>query len=122
MHAAAQLLMGRHDFSSFRAAACQATSPVRTLDRLTVTRAGDEIHLHAGARSFLHNQVRILTGTLKMVGEGRWDAERVAEILAARDRRVAGPTAPPHRSEEHTSELQSLMRTSYAVFCLKKKQ
>ena len=96
MHAAAQRLVGRHDFSSFRAAECQAASPVRTLDLLTVTRVGEEIHLHARARSFLHNQVRILTGTLKLVGEGRWDGDRVAEALAARDRSSAGPTVPPH--------------------------
>ncbi len=96
MHAAAQCLIGRHDFSSFRAAECQAKSPVRTLDRLTVTRVGEEVHLRAAARSFLHNQVRILTGTLKLVGEGKWAVDRVAAVLDACDRRVAGPTVPPH--------------------------
>jgi len=96
MHAAAQSLVGRHDFSSFRAAQCQAKSPIRTLDRLDVTRVGDEVHLHVAARSFLHNQVRILTGTLKLVGEGKWSAEQVAAALAACDRTVAGPTVPPH--------------------------
>ncbi|MFN4090366.1 MAG: tRNA pseudouridine(38-40) synthase TruA [Alphaproteobacteria bacterium] len=95
MQAAARLLVGRHDFSSFRAAECQAKSPVRTLDVLTVARVGDEVHLRARARSFLHNQVRILTGTLKLVGEGRWPVERVAEVLSACDRRAAGPTVPP---------------------------
>ncbi len=95
MHAAAQSLVGRHDFTSFRAAACQARSPVRTLDRLDVTRDGDEIVVEAEARSFLHHQVRNMVGTLRMVGDGRWPAARVADALAARDRSTAGPTAPP---------------------------
>ena len=95
MQAAAQLLVGRHDFTSFRAAACQAKSPVRTLDRLDVARCGDEVVMTAEARSFLHHQVRNMVGTLKLVGEGRWPQSRVAEALAARDRRAAGPTAPP---------------------------
>jgi len=95
MHAAAQCLLGRHDFTSFRAAACQAKSPMRTLDRLDVTRDGDIIELFTEARSFLHHQVRNFAGTLKLVGEGRWTAERVAAALAARDRAAAGPTAPP---------------------------
>lgn len=94
MHAAAQSLLGRHDFSSFRAASCQANSPVRTLDRLVVRRDGDLIDIHAEARSFLHHQVRNLAGTLKMVGDGTWPSERVAQILGARDRAAAGPTAP----------------------------
>jgi tRNA pseudouridine38-40 synthase len=94
MHAAAQTLLGRHDFSTFRAAACQAKSPMRTLDRLDVTRAGDVIEVVAEARSFLHHQVRNMVGTLKLVGEGRWPVSRVAEVLAQRDRRAAGPTAP----------------------------
>ncbi|CAH2600038.1 tRNA pseudouridine synthase A [Rhodovastum atsumiense] len=95
MAAAARLLLGRHDFSSFRAAACQARSPLRTLDRLEVTRQGELVEIVAEARSFLHHQVRNMTGTLKLVGEGRWPVGRVAEALAARDRRAAGPTAPP---------------------------
>jgi tRNA pseudouridine38-40 synthase len=95
MHDAAQRLLGRHDFSSFRAASCQAKSPMRTLDRLDVTRDGDIIEIVALARSFLHHQVRNFAGTLKLVGEGRWTAERVAAALAARDRAAAGPTAPP---------------------------
>ncbi len=96
MQAAAALLLGRHDFTSFRAAACQATSPLRTLDRLTVTRTGEVIEVVAEARSFLHHQVRNMVGTLKLVGDGRWAPERVAAALAARDRSAAGPTAPAH--------------------------
>ena len=95
MQLAATLLVGRHDFSSFRAAACQANSPLKTLDRLDVLRVGDRLRIVAEARSFLHHQVRNMAGTLKLVGEGRWNADDVARILAARDRRVAGPTAPP---------------------------
>ncbi len=94
MHVAAQTLLGRHDFTSFRAAACQAKSPLRTLDRLDVTRVGDVIEVIAEARSFLHHQVRNMVGTLKLVGDGRWSAERVAAALAALDRAAAGPTAP----------------------------
>ena len=96
MHAAAQSLLGKHDFSSFRAAACQAKSPLRTLDTLGVTRTGENIEILAEARSFLHHQVRNMVGTLKLVGEGRWPVTRVAEVLAARDRTIAGPTAPAH--------------------------
>ncbi|MEC8387108.1 MAG: tRNA pseudouridine(38-40) synthase TruA [Pseudomonadota bacterium] len=94
MAAAAEPLLGHHDFTSFRAAQCQAKSPCKTLDRLTVTREGDEIHIEAGARSFLHHQVRNIVGTLKWVGEGKWTAREVAAALAARDRTAAGPTAP----------------------------
>lgn len=94
MHRAAQTLLGRHDFTSFRAAACQAKSPLRTLDRLDVTRDGDLLTVTAEARSFLHHQVRNLVGTLKLVGEGSWPEARVAHALAARDRSAAGPTAP----------------------------
>lgn len=96
MHAAAQRLVGKHDFTSFRAQACQADSPVKTLDALRVARVGAEIHVTAKARSFLHNQVRILTGSLKLVGDGKWNADDIAAALAARDRAAAGPTAPPH--------------------------
>lgn len=95
MHEAARVLVGNHDFSSFRAAECQADSPVKTLDVLDVRPAGEEIHLVVSARSFLHNQVRILTGTLKLVGEGKWTADEVRRALEARDRAAAGPTAPP---------------------------
>ncbi len=95
MAEAATRLLGRHDFTSFRASACQAKSPVRTLDRLEVTRSGDLIEVRAEARSFLHHQVRNMVGTLKLVGEGRWRPDDVLTALAARDRRAAGPTAPP---------------------------
>ncbi len=95
MHEAARRLLGRHDFSSFRAASCQARSPWRTLDRLQVTRRGEIVCIEAEARSFLHHQVRNMAGTLKLVGDGRWSGERVAKALAACDRRAAGPTAPP---------------------------
>ncbi len=96
MHRAAQALLGRHDFSSFRASACQAKSPLRTLGQLDVRRDGDLITVVAEARSFLHHQVRNMVGTLKLVGEGRWTADDVARVLAAGDRREAGPTAPAH--------------------------
>jgi len=95
MHEAARLLLGRHDFTSFRAASCQAKSPMRTLDRLDVVRQGDFVEIIAEARSFLHHQVRNVVGTLKLVGEGRWLIERVAAALEARNRAAAGPTAPP---------------------------
>jgi tRNA pseudouridine38-40 synthase len=94
MHEAAKTLLGRHDFSSFRAAACQAKSPLRTLDRLDVRRDGAIIEIRAEARSFLHHQVRNMVGTLKLVGDGSWPAERVLGALTARDRSAAGPTAP----------------------------
>lgn len=95
MQAAADRLVGRHDFSSFRAAQCQANSPVRTLDRLSVSRLGEEIRLEVAARSFLHNQVRIFAGTLARVGDGSWTPDDVAAALEARSRAAAGPTAPP---------------------------
>jgi tRNA pseudouridine38-40 synthase len=94
MHRAAQSLLGRHDFSSFRAAACQANSPLRTLDRLDVRHDGQIIEVVAEARSFLHHQVRNMVGTLKLVGDGSWPVDRVAAVLAKRDRSAAGPTAP----------------------------
>ena len=95
MAAGARLLVGRHDFTSFRAAACQARNPVRTLDRLAVIRTGEVITIEAAARSFLHHQVRNMAGTLALVGAGRWPPERVGEALEAKDRSAAGPTAPP---------------------------
>ena len=95
MQCAADMLIGRHDFTSFRATHCQADSPVRTLDTLAVVSAGAEIHIHAAARSFLHHQVRNMVGTLALVGAGKWQPEQVAEALAACDRSAAGPTAPP---------------------------
>jgi tRNA pseudouridine38-40 synthase len=94
MHEAAQRLIGRHDFTSFRSALCQAKSPVKTLDRLAVKRLGDRLEITALARSFLHHQVRNMVGTLKLIGEGRWPVERTEAVLAARDRAAAGPTAP----------------------------
>ncbi|HVV28038.1 MAG TPA: tRNA pseudouridine(38-40) synthase TruA [Rhizomicrobium sp.] len=95
MHAAAQMLVGHHDFTTFRAAECQAQSPVKTLDRLDVSRRADEIHIEASARSFLHHQIRSFTGTLKLVGEGKWTPRDVKAALEARDRAACGPVAPP---------------------------
>jgi tRNA pseudouridine38-40 synthase len=95
MHQAAQRLIGHHDFTTFRAGECQAKSPLKTLDVLDVTRHGDEIHVVARARSFLHHQVRNMVGSLKLVGLGKWTPERMADALAARDRRAGGPTARP---------------------------
>jgi tRNA pseudouridine38-40 synthase len=95
MHEAAQRLVGRHDFTTFRAAECQAKSPVKTLDQLDVERDRDEVRIRASARSFLHHQVRSMVGSLVQVGEGRWSADDVARALAARDRNACGPVAPP---------------------------
>jgi tRNA pseudouridine38-40 synthase len=95
MHAAAQRLVGKHDFTTFRAAECQAKSPVKTLERLDVARGGEEIRIEASARSFLHTQVRSMVGSLAQVGEGRWSADDLARALAARDRTACGPVAPP---------------------------
>lgn len=95
MHAAAQMLVGRHDFTTFRSAHCQANSPVRTLDRLDVTRSGDLIEIRATAQSFLHNQIRSFAGTLKLAGEGKWTPDDVRTALEARDRKACGPVAPP---------------------------
>ncbi len=91
MHAAAQALVGQHDFTTFRAAECQAKSPVKTLDRLDVVARGDEIHIEASARSFLHHQIRSFAGTLKLVGEGKWKPRDVAKALARKDRSACGP-------------------------------
>jgi tRNA pseudouridine38-40 synthase len=95
MHAAAQRLVGRHDFTTFRSTECQAKSPEKTLDRLDVSRAGDEVHVSAVARSFLHNQVRSMVGSLVQVGDGKWSADDLARTLASRDRAACGPVAPP---------------------------
>ncbi len=95
MHAAAQVLVGNHDFTSFRSADCQAESPVKTLDKVRVRQAGEEIHVDVAARSFLHNQVRIIVGTLELVGRGKWRSRDVENALKAQDRAAAGPTAPP---------------------------
>jgi len=94
MREAAAYLVGRHDFTSFRAAACQAASAVKTLDRLDVVREGELVLITAEARSFLHHQVRNMAGTLRLVGEGRLAPEDIRRILACRDRSAAGPTAP----------------------------
>lgn len=94
MHRAAQALVGRHDFSTFRDANCQSASPVKSLDEVAVERVGEEVRLHFAARSFLHRQVRSMTGSLVEVGLGRWSEAEVAEALAARDRSRCGPVAP----------------------------
>jgi tRNA pseudouridine38-40 synthase len=96
MHEAAQVLVGRHDFSTFRAAACQAKSPIKTLDRIDVSAAGEEIHIRTSARSFMHHQVRSMVGSLKLVGAGRWTRTDLAHALQARDRAACGPVAPAH--------------------------
>jgi len=95
MHAAAQMLVGQHDFTTFRSAHCQAISPVRTLDRLDVSRDGDLIEISASAQSFLHNQIRSFAGTLKLAGEGKMTPQDVRAALEARDRKACGPVAPP---------------------------
>ncbi len=94
MHAAAQLLVGHHDFTTFRDLACQAKSPMKTLDVADVRREGDEVILEFASRSFLHRQVRSMTGTLAEVGIGRWSAADVKAALDARDRKACGPVAP----------------------------
>jgi tRNA pseudouridine38-40 synthase len=94
MHEAAQRLVGKHDFTTFRAAECQAKSPLKTLDRLDVERNGDAVLVRASARSFLHHQVRSIVGSLVFVGEGRWSADTLAQALAARDRSACGQVAP----------------------------
>jgi tRNA pseudouridine38-40 synthase len=96
MHAAAQALVGLHDFTTFRDAACQAKSPVKTLDLASVSRAGEEIRLVFAARSFLHRQVRSMTGSLVEVGLGRWSVADFKAALDAADRQACGPVAPPH--------------------------
>ena len=95
MHAAAQLLLGQHDFTTFRSSECQAKSPVKSIDRLSVRRAGNEVHIEAHARSFLHNQVRSIVGSLKLVGEGKWRPADMAAALEAKNRARCGPVAPP---------------------------
>jgi tRNA pseudouridine38-40 synthase len=105
MHEAGQSLLGLHDFTSFRAAGCQASGPLRTLDRLDVVCRGDLIEIWAEARSFLHHQVRNMVGSLRLVGDGTWPVTKLAQVLAAKDRRVAGPTAP--------AEGLCLMRVGY---------
>jgi tRNA pseudouridine38-40 synthase len=95
MHDAAQVLIGQHDFTTFRSAHCQAQSPVKTLDRLDVRREGEEILIEAAARSFLHHQVRSMVGCLAMIGQGQWSADDLRAALEARDRAALGLNAPP---------------------------
>ena len=94
MHAAAQELVGKHDFTTFRDTQCQSKTPVKTIDEITVLRAGEEVHIHIRALSFLHKQVRSITGTLNEVGRGNWDKHDVIDALAAKDRTACGPVAP----------------------------
>ena len=95
MHAGAQRLVGKHDFTTFRDSECQAKSPIKTLDQLDVARAGDEVTVSTSARSFLHSQVRSMVGALVAVGDGRWSADDLAAVLAARDRTACATVAPP---------------------------
>jgi tRNA pseudouridine38-40 synthase len=95
MAAGAALLVGRHDFTTFRSVHCQSDSPVKTLDRLAVQRVGDEVRIEAAARSFLHHQVRSMVGCLALVGSGQWRTEDIAKALKARDRAALGLNAPP---------------------------
>lgn len=96
MEEGAAMLVGRHDFTTFRSVHCQSDSPVKTLDRLEVTREGDEIRIGAAARSFLHHQVRSMVGCLALVGRGQWQPEDIGKALEARDRAALGLNAPPH--------------------------
>lgn len=96
MQEGAALLVGRHDFTTFRSAQCQSDTPVKTLDRLGAIRAGDEIHVEAAARSFLHHQVRSMVGCLALVGRGQWSPKDMRKALEARDRAALGLNAPPH--------------------------
>jgi tRNA pseudouridine38-40 synthase len=95
MHEAAQILVGRHDFTTFRSVHCQSASPVKTLDRLEVARSGDRIAIHAAARSFLHHQVRSMVGCLKLIGDGSWSEDDLRHALDAADRTALGLNAPP---------------------------
>lgn len=106
MHEAAQYLVGNHDFTTFRSTECQAKSPVKTLDVLNVTRNGEEVRIETSARSFLHNQVRSIAGSLEQVGEGRWTPADMKRALEARDRSACGLVAPP--------DGLYLMRVDYA--------
>lgn len=95
MHEAAQHLVGRHDFTTFRAAACQSESPVKTLDEISVSRMGEDVLIRCAARSFLHHQVRSITGSLVEVGKGKWRPRDLKTALEAADRTACGPVAPP---------------------------
>jgi tRNA pseudouridine38-40 synthase len=94
MHDAAQLLVGKHDFTSFRATHCQASSPIRTIDQINITEHNDEVHIAVSARSFLHHQVRNITGSLVLIGQGKWAHADLANALEQRQRSAAGQTAP----------------------------
>ena len=96
MHEAAQSLVGKHDFSSFRASQCQAKSPIKSLKEISVVREREEVRIRVAAISFLHHQVRNIVGTLKLVGEGKWTPANFQAALEARDRSAAGPTAPAY--------------------------
>lgn len=96
MQEAGQALLGKHDFTAFRSVNCQAKSPVKTLSSLSVTRNAQEIIIETSARSFMHNQVRSIVGSLQMVGNGKWPVERIGEVLESCDRALCGPVAPAH--------------------------
>jgi tRNA pseudouridine38-40 synthase len=96
MHAAAQRLIGTHDFTTFRDMQCQSKSPLKTLDLASVARVGDEVHLSFAARSFLHRQVRSMSGSLVEVGAGRWSEDDLVAALEAKDRKRCGQVAPAH--------------------------
>lgn len=96
MNEGAQHLIGKHDFTTFRSTHCQSKSPVKTMGELSVVRTGDTIEILASARSFLHNQIRSIAGSLKLVGEGKWQPEQMAQALTAVDRQACGPVAPAH--------------------------
>lgn len=96
MNEAAQFLKGHHDFTSFRSIECQSPSPIRTLDELSITEKKEFIEVKVSSKSFLHHQVRNIVGTLKLVGQGKWSPNHVKKVLEAKDRRTAGPTAPPY--------------------------
>ena len=96
MHEAAQTILGRHDFTTFRSISCQAKSPVKTLDQLDVRREGENIYISCSARSFMHNQVRSMVGSLTMVGRGKWPISQMRQALDSRDRAQCGPVAPAH--------------------------
>jgi tRNA pseudouridine38-40 synthase len=96
MQAAAQRLLGNHDFTTFRSTECQAKSPIKTLDQLDVTCIGDDVRVTASARSFLQHQVRSMVGSLVHVGDGKWSVDNLVEALNARDRTACGQVAPPH--------------------------
>ena len=96
MRQAAKHFLGTHDFSSFRATECQAKSPIRSLDMFDITRDGEKIYFDLEGKSFLHHMVRNLIGTLKRIGDGSWHPDIVLDMLAAKDRRAGGPTAPAH--------------------------